>query len=181
MMRKNIWLSFSLLLVLAFNSMAQTTETKEANPADVGSLDAIIKAVYDVISGDAGQTRDWDRFRTLFHRDARMIPSGKNPQSGLTGARALTPEDYIKRTEPFLPKKDFTSARSPAARKFTAISRRSSQPTNPFTNCRIKSPLCGESTVFNCSMTVAAGGDNDFLAGRNARTSIPRKYLKNKD
>jgi hypothetical protein len=61
---------------------AQTTETKEANPADVASIDAIMKSVYDVISGDAGQKRDWDRFRTLFHKDARMIPSGKNPNTG---------------------------------------------------------------------------------------------------
>ncbi len=35
----------------------QTTEIKEANPADVASIDAIMKAVYDVISGDAGQKR----------------------------------------------------------------------------------------------------------------------------
>ncbi len=69
-------------------------------------------AVYDVISGDAGQKRDWERFRTLFHKDARMIPTGKNPTTGVVGARALTPEDYVKRNEPFLPKKVFTSAKN---------------------------------------------------------------------
>ena len=87
--------------------MAQTPEVKEANPADVASLDAIMKAVYEVISGDAGQKRDWDRFRTLFHKDARMIPSGKNPTTGVYGASALTPEGYIKRTEPFFAKEGF--------------------------------------------------------------------------
>ena len=87
--------------------MAQNTETKEANPADVTSIDAIIKAVYDVISGDAGKTRDWERFRTLFHKDARMIPTGKNPKTDLHGANVLTPEDYIKRTEPFFAKEGF--------------------------------------------------------------------------
>ncbi len=87
--------------------MAQTTEKKEANPADVSSIDAIMKAVYDVISGEAGQKRDWDRFRTLFHPDARMIPSGKNPQTGVFGARAFTPEEYIKRTEPVFAKEGF--------------------------------------------------------------------------
>ena len=80
---------------------------KEANPADVASIDAIMKAVYEVISGDAGQKRDWDRFRSLFHKDARLIPSGKNPQTGVIGARVITPEDYIKGSGPLLEKNGF--------------------------------------------------------------------------
>ena len=87
------------------SATAQTA--KEANPADVSSLDAIMKAVYDVISGDVGKPRDWDRFRSLFHKDARLIPSGKNAQTGVVGARALTPEDYIARTEPVFAKDGF--------------------------------------------------------------------------
>jgi hypothetical protein len=106
-MKKNTFLSLFFVLLLTLSSMAQTTEIKEANPADVASLDAIMKAVYDVISGDAGQKRDWARFRTLFHPDARMIPSGKNPTTGLVGARPLSPEDYIKRTEPIFAKEGF--------------------------------------------------------------------------
>lgn len=80
---------------------------KEANPADVGSIDAIMKAVYDVISGDAGTKRDWDRFRSLFHKDAKLIPAGKNPQTGVTGARFWTPEDYVTRSGPMLEKNGF--------------------------------------------------------------------------
>ena len=72
---------------------------KQADPKDVGSIDSIMKAVYDVISGDAGKPRDWDRFRSLFHKDARLIPAGKNAQTGVFGANALTPEDYVKRVE----------------------------------------------------------------------------------
>ena len=84
-----------------------TPAVKEANPADVASLDAIMKAVYDVISGDAGQKRDWDRLRSLFHKDAKLIPTGKNQQTGVTGARFLTPEDYIQRAGPNLEKDGF--------------------------------------------------------------------------
>lgn len=80
---------------------------KEANPADVASVDSIMKAVYDVISGDAGAKRDWDRFRSLFHRDARLIPTGKNPQTGVHGARSITPEEYINRAGPSLEKDGF--------------------------------------------------------------------------
>ncbi|MBA2238959.1 MAG: nuclear transport factor 2 family protein [Lysobacter sp.] len=97
-----------IFCLAAFQSaMAQTTnEVKEANAADVSSIDAIMKAVYDVISGDAGQKRDWDRFRSLFHKDARMIPSGKN-KDGVVGARVLTTEDYITRSSPFMEKEGF--------------------------------------------------------------------------
>lgn len=104
---KNLIFLFLFIFVLTFNTMAQTTETKAANPADVSSLDAIMKAVYDVISGDAGKARDWDRFRSLFHKDARLIPSGKNQQTGEIGARVLSPDDYIKRAEPLFAKEGF--------------------------------------------------------------------------
>jgi len=80
---------------------------KEANPADVATLDAIMKAVYDVISGDAGAPRDWDRFRSLFHKDARLIPTGKNAQTGVVGARALTPDDYVQRASANFAKEGF--------------------------------------------------------------------------
>lgn len=93
------------ICVAAANIFSQSP--KEADPKDVASLDAIMKAVYNVISGDAGQARDWDRFRTLFHKDARLIPTGVNPQTKLAGATTLTPEDYIKRAGPTLMKDGF--------------------------------------------------------------------------
>lgn len=110
-MRKNLLLSYLFVLAFAFNLMAQTTETKpaapEAKPADVASIEAITKAVYDVISGEAGQKRDWDRFRSLFHPSARLIPTGKNPNTGMFVARPSTPDEYIQRNEPFFAKEGF--------------------------------------------------------------------------
>lgn len=99
-------LSF-LLILFAFQSAAFSQTIKEANPADAASLDAIMKAVYDVISGDAGKPRDWDRFRTLFHKDARMIPTGKNPITNVVRATSFSPEDYIKRVEPVFAREGF--------------------------------------------------------------------------
>lgn len=115
---KKLSLLFALFLFVSFSAVAQNpapaaspataaAPVKEANPADVGSLDAIMKAVYDVISGDAGKARDWDRFRSLFHKDAKLIPSGKNPQTGVSGARFMTPEDYVRTSGPFLEKNGF--------------------------------------------------------------------------
>src|SRR5436189_3841366 len=45
------------------------------DPADVESIDAIVTAAYDGISGPAGKKRDWDRERSLFYPGARLIPT----------------------------------------------------------------------------------------------------------
>ena len=42
------------------------------NPADVDTVEHLMASLYDVISGPAGQQRDWARFRSLFLPDARM-------------------------------------------------------------------------------------------------------------
>jgi hypothetical protein len=65
-----------------------------ADPADVHSVDAIVAAVYDVISGPAGEARDWDRWRTLFIPEARLISLGVT-QGGESRYRVMTPEDYV--------------------------------------------------------------------------------------
>ena len=70
-------------------------------PADVASPEAIVEALYDVISGDRGVARDWDRFRSLFHPTARLMPSGLNAE-GVGVVRSITPDEYITRSEPFL-------------------------------------------------------------------------------
>jgi hypothetical protein len=77
-----------------------------ARPSDVASTEAIVRALYEVISGDAGVERDWDRFRSLFHPAARLIPAGRNRQ-GVVGARSLTPEDYIATSGPYLLREGF--------------------------------------------------------------------------
>jgi hypothetical protein len=44
-----------------------------ARPSDVSSMNAIIEAVYAVISGPAGKARDWKRFQSLFAPGARLV------------------------------------------------------------------------------------------------------------
>ena len=72
-----------------------------AKPADVASPDAILKALYDVISGPAGQKRDWNRMRSLFVPGAHLIPTGRGPD-GKARHRMLTVEDYINLSGPQL-------------------------------------------------------------------------------
>lgn len=65
------------------------------NPSDVASPEAILNAVYSVISGPQGQARDWDRMRSLFIPDARLIPT--QPTNGHADAVPLTIDGYIAR------------------------------------------------------------------------------------
>jgi len=69
-----------------------------AAPGDVESADAIIAAVYDVISGPAGAERDWDRMRSLFLPGAQLTPSFPTPEGGY-GARYMAVEDWIENAE----------------------------------------------------------------------------------
>jgi hypothetical protein len=77
----------------------------EARPADVASIDAVVAAVYDVISGPAGQKRDWDRMRSLFIPGARLIPVSRS--GGESAARVLSVEDYITRSSAILEERGF--------------------------------------------------------------------------
>jgi hypothetical protein len=78
----------------------------EANPADIASPDGIIAATYQVISGPAGQTRDWNRMRSLFHPSARLIRTGAQEGGGMT-ATSFTLEEYIERASGYFMKNGF--------------------------------------------------------------------------
>lgn len=94
-----------------------------AEPKDVANQDAIIAALYDVISGPACQTRDWDRFRSLFAPGARLIPTGFN--SGKAVTRAMTPDEYARATGTNLERNGFFEREiSRAGETFGAITHR---------------------------------------------------------
>ena len=134
--------------------------TKEANPADVNSIDAIMKAVYDVISGDAGQKRNWDAFVRLFHKDARMIPTGQKSDKRRSSAPdAFTPEDYIKRTETgFCQRRFLRTRRSATDGNLRQYRARFFDLRFLSQVCRTKNLLRAASTVFSFSTTANVGG-----------------------
>ena len=91
------------------NVKAKRSNIPEANPSDVASIDAIITAAYDVISGPAGKKRDWNRERSLFLSGARLIPTaveaGRNDVD--LAPQLLDVEGYIARVESLVEKKGF--------------------------------------------------------------------------
>jgi hypothetical protein len=72
--------------------------------SDVESIDAIIRAAYEVVSGKPGEQRDWDRMRSLFAPGARLIPTSR--QAGVRvpdkqPPQPLDVEGYIRRVEKY--------------------------------------------------------------------------------
>jgi hypothetical protein len=77
-----------------------------ATPALAGdgdTVDSLVTATYDVISGPVGEARDWERFRDLFTKDAVMIARAEK-SGALT---AITPDGYIERSGSFLVENGF--------------------------------------------------------------------------
>ena len=91
---------FIAAMIVAAPVAAQTPSptggtVPDAYPGDVASTDAITAALYESISGPAGEERDWDRFRSLFVPEAKLIPSFVRPGNTKAEARVLSVEDYI--------------------------------------------------------------------------------------
>ncbi len=82
---------------------------QEADPADVESIGAIITAVYDVISGEAGEARDWDRWRSLFTEGATLSALGRG-RNGEVRRSMMTPESYVERAGGSLEQNGFFEA-----------------------------------------------------------------------
>jgi hypothetical protein len=65
-----------------FSATDLAAKVPAPRPEDVKSMDAILRAVYDVISGPAGE-RDWNRFRSIFLPQARFTQTMKTPDHGV--------------------------------------------------------------------------------------------------
>jgi thioredoxin-related protein len=156
------------------------TATPSANPADVATIDSIIAALYDVISGPPGK-RDWDRFRSLFISGARLIPTGVR-QTGEAGSRVLTPDEYIQRSAPFLEKEGFFEREvSRRAEKFANIahifstyeSRHAKDDAKPFARGINSIQLMNDGKRW-WIVTV-------FWQGEDGKNQLPAEYLRSRN
>jgi hypothetical protein len=78
-------------------SLAQThvdVKTIAPRPDDVATIDGMVKAYYEVVSGPAGQPRDWARDRTLYIKDLRFV-SVDVDKSGQLAPRITSHQEYV--------------------------------------------------------------------------------------
>jgi hypothetical protein len=108
------WTTAASLIALApcqaQNAMSQSAmaQMDMASPpaaaaADVRSMDAIVHAYYDVISGPAGN-RDWNRFYSLFAPGGRLIQIDRAAPDSTPHTVVMTPQEFAKKVGPYLAK-----------------------------------------------------------------------------
>lgn len=102
-------LAFASLPTLAAEAAPSGTSRQvqpSARASDVESVDAIIAALYDVISGPPGQARDWNRMHSLFLPEGRMMVV--SPQKdGSFKPVSMNVDGYIARSGKVLVEKGF--------------------------------------------------------------------------
>lgn len=107
-MKKSILL---LLLVSLSTTIQAQKKTKKDNGSEkkefvidstkVLTLDRTIKTLYEVISAEKGEDRNWKQFKFLFYPEAKLIATGMNADYEYK-AKYLTPQQYIKNSEEWL-------------------------------------------------------------------------------
>lgn len=106
-MEKKYYLLIIAIFCIVNSGSAQTaTQTYPAAPEDVSSIDAIIKASYDVISGAADEPRNWNRERSLFHPESRHMPT-RYDETGEYVADVMDVEGFIERAAPYFEQAGF--------------------------------------------------------------------------
>jgi hypothetical protein len=68
-----------------------------ARPADVATLDGIMKAYYEVVSGPAGEPRQWDRDHTLYIPEIRFVVISEDA-NGKTSSHSMTHQEFADET-----------------------------------------------------------------------------------
>ena len=108
-------LQHHLALLLALVSLAPALLAQQQHidvpaiaprPDDVGSLDGIMRAFYEVISGPAGQPRQWSRDRTLYIPDVRFVSINVG-KDGKTRAATMTHQQFVDQSDASLVKGGF--------------------------------------------------------------------------
>jgi hypothetical protein len=146
-------------------------------PADVASMDAIVTALYESISGPAGAPRDWPRLRSLLVPDARLMPTGRREGAGVR--RVWSVEEYIAAAGPGLERNGFfereigqrTDRFGNIAHRFSAYdSRRAASDSLPFARGINSIQLWYDGARW-WILTI-------FWESESANVPIPAEYLK---
>jgi hypothetical protein len=113
---QSLGLPFTLFLAAIGISLAQQPAPKtpshvdvpaaSARAEDVGTIDGIMKAFYDVISGPAGQPRQWSRDRTLYIPDIRFVAMSED-NSGRPRAQIASHQQFVDSSDAVLVKEGF--------------------------------------------------------------------------
>jgi hypothetical protein len=97
-----------LIVVASLAQQPQRVDVPAIPPRteDVATIDGIIKAYYEVISGPAGQPRQWSRDRTLYIPDIRFVAMSED-KNGQVRAQIASHQQFVDASDPMLVKQGF--------------------------------------------------------------------------
>ncbi len=81
-------------------------QTIEADPKDVSTIDGVIKAFYETISGGKGVARQWSRDRTLYTPDIRFVAMSE--RDGKIRVNVMNHTNYVNGSNDFFVTEGFT-------------------------------------------------------------------------
>jgi hypothetical protein len=187
MIRKELLAAIGTSLALAAGAIGQSQpESKTsrhvavapASPreADVSTIDGIVKAYYDVISGPPGRPRQWSRDRTLYPPDVRFVEIHEG-KDGKIRAQVETHQQYVDRTNAPMVKQGFDE------REIHRVTERFGSIANVFST--YESRLSPEGPVIARginSLQLFHDGARWWIASatwqdESPRNPIPREYL----
>lgn len=177
-MKKGITL-FACCLFLATSGFSQN-ELDDKYQEKVKTLDSTLETLYAVISGEAGEKRNWELFKYLFKPEAKLIPSGKN-QQGEVGARYMSTDDYIQSSGNWLETNGFFEKE--IHRKVDTFGR-IAQVFSTYESFRTKADTKPFARGINSIQLLNDGNRwwiiNIYWTGESADNPIPKEYLPEK-
>lgn len=101
MIRSPFVVSLAAVCLLGLPALAQEAgpvedPDVEPRPEDVSTVDGIVRAFYEVISGPPGQARDWARDATLYLPGVTFTPASVDAESGEPRARTIPKKAFIR-------------------------------------------------------------------------------------
>jgi hypothetical protein len=130
-----------------FTAAELAAKVPAAKPEDVKSMDAILAAIYDVISGPAGG-RDWNRFRSLFLPQARYTQVSTGPD-GSKVILTWNVDEFVRDAGEIFSKEPFYEKAIVNRPESFGMLRRCSAATNRDT-AQLTSLSSAASTAFSC-------------------------------
>lgn len=89
---RSVCIAFAALAAIARPTIADD----DTKPGDGANVEAVVSALYETVSGDAGQPRDWDRFRRLFAPEARLTRVARGDDGRIAQPRRWNVEEFIE-------------------------------------------------------------------------------------
>lgn len=90
-MRRIFFISLFFCFII---SSAYTQENSNSSEGKVQSIESIVSSIYEVVSGEKGEERNWELMRTIFHPEARLILNYTD-ENGVKNIYFYSVDEYI--------------------------------------------------------------------------------------